>query len=85
MVIPSHSRIEQRVRETFDRLPLLEGLTFDDELTVVDVALAHCPGRNWGSDVDRDVTLELLDLLEDLHALDGAAVLKGRTFARTLH
>ena len=85
MIAASQNRIEQRVRETFERLPLLEGLTFDDELAVVDVELAHWPGRSWGSDVDRDVTRELLDLLEDLQVLEGAAVLKGRTFARTLH
>ena len=79
------SWVEERVRETFHRLPLLEGITFDDDLALADVELAHW-GRHWSPHEQREVTIELIALIDDLDGVDAAAAfLKGRTFARNVH
>ena len=86
MVTASTIWREQRIRETFGRLPMLEGITFDEHLAITDVELATCPGREWSARVHKEVTLELVAILEDLEELGTApALLRGRTFARALH
>ena len=76
--------MEQRVRETFERLPLLEGFTFDQQLEIADIELRSCPGCYWGDEVYGDVGEEIAALVSDLQHAHTAELLRGRTFARIL-
>jgi hypothetical protein len=76
--------MEARVRETFARLPLLEGFTFDQQLEIADIELRSCPGCHWGDEVYGDVGEEIAALVSDLQYAESAELLRGRTFARTL-
>jgi hypothetical protein len=76
--------MEERVRETFQRLPLLEGFTFDQQLELADIELRSCPGCYWGDEVYGDIGEEIAALVSDLQHTQIAELLRGRTFARIL-
>jgi hypothetical protein len=81
---PSPGLIEQRVREAFARLPLLLGVTFDQDLSLADVELQPCPGCDWNDEVYVDVDTEISALIAEVERAGGSELLRGRTFARTL-
>ncbi len=77
--------IERRVRQAFARLPLLLGVTFDQDLSLADVEVQPCPGCEWSDEVYSDVDAEVSALIADLKREGASELLRGRTFARTLH
>jgi hypothetical protein len=82
---PSPELIDQRVREAFARLPLLLGVTFEQDLSLADVELQPCPGCDWSDDVYSEVDAEISELLAEMKHAGASELLRGRTFARTLH
>ncbi|HET7362569.1 MAG TPA: hypothetical protein VFJ70_03250 [Burkholderiales bacterium] len=82
---PSQSLIEQRVREAFARLPLLLAITFDKNLSLADVEVQPCPGCDWAEEVYIDVDAEISALVDELKRAGATELLRGRTFARTVH
>lgn len=82
--LPASRLMEARVRETFERLPLLEGFTFDQQLELADLELRTCPGCHWSEAVYGDIGDEIASLVSDFQYAEAAELLRGRTFARTL-
>jgi len=72
------------VREAFARLPLLLGVTFDQDLSLADVEVQPCPGCDWSDEVYIDVDAEISALVAELKHAGASELLRGRTFARTL-
>ena len=83
--LPSPGLIEQRVRQAFERLPLLLAITFDKDLSLADVEVRPCPGCDWADEVYIDVDAEISALVDELKRAGASELLRGRTFARTLH
>lgn len=82
--MPSPLAIEQRVREAFARLPLLLGVTFDQDLSLADVAMQPCPGSDWSDEVYSDIDDEISALVAEVERAGATELLRGRTFARML-
>ena len=82
---PSPGLIDERVREAFARVPLLLGVTFDQDLSLADVELQPCPGCEWGDDVYSEVDAEITELIAEMKHAGVSEQLRGRTFARRLH
>jgi len=80
-----HTLIDERVRRAFQRLPLLIAFTLDRELTLADVEVRTWPGHQWSEEVFSAIDDELSALVAELQAEDVTELLRGRTFARTLH
>jgi hypothetical protein len=80
----SRSLIESRVRETFARVPLLLGVTFDEDLSLADVEVQPCPGCEWSDQVYSEVDAEISELIAAVQRAGATELLRGRTFARTL-
>ena len=76
--------IESRLRQAFARLPLLLGVTFDQDLSLADVEIEPCPGCDWSDDVYGEVDAEISELIAELKHAGASELLRGRTFARTL-
>ena len=77
--------IDERVRRAFQRLPNLIAFTLDRELTLADVEVRSWPGHQWGDEVFGAIDDEISALVAELQAEDVTELLRGRTFARTLH
>ena len=82
---PSQSLIESRVRQAFTRVPLLLAVTFDQDLSLADVEVQPCPGCEWSDEVYINVDAEISALVAELKRAGAGELLRGRTFARTLH
>jgi hypothetical protein len=76
--------IERRVRQAFERLPLLLAVTFDQDLSLADIEVQPCPGCDWSDEVYGDVDAEVSALIAELQRAGASELLRGRTFARTL-
>ena len=72
------------MREAFARLPLLLGVTFDQDLSLADVEMQPCRGSDWSDEVYSDVDAEISALVAELQHAGASELLRGRTFARTL-
>jgi hypothetical protein len=81
----SETRVDERVRQTFGRLPLLVAFTLDQDLVFTSVDLVPCAGGHWSKEAYAEVELELRALLDDLDDEQTAGLMKGWTFARALH
>jgi hypothetical protein len=81
----SPSLIDARVRQAFARLPYLLAFSFDADLAIADVEVNPCPGCDWGDELYEAVDVEIAALVDELENQDAAELLRGRTFARTLH
>lgn len=81
---PSPGLIERRVRQAFERLPLLLAVTFDQDLSLADIEVQPCPGCDWSDEVYFDVDAEISALIAELQHAGASELLRGRTFARTL-
>ena len=82
---PSQGLIDARVRQAFTRLPYLLGFSFDADLGIADVEVSPCAGCEWGDELYEAVDAEIAALVSDLEEDEGTDLLRGRTFARTLH
>ena len=76
--------IDERVRQAFQRLPHLIAFTLDRELALADVEVRTWPGHQWSEEAFSAIDDEIADLVAELQGED-VDVLRGRTFARTLH
>ena len=82
---PSQGLIDARVRQAFTRLPYLLGFSFDADLGIADVEVSPCAGCEWGDELYEAVDAEIAALVSDLENDEASDLLRGRTFARTLH
>ena len=81
-----HSQLEQQVESLFARCPELCGFSVrseNDELFVSDVGIAPRLSAQQYGEIFQDIARTLADLLED--EPEAEEMLRGRTFARTLH
>ena len=79
-------QIEQRLELLFLRCPELSGFSVrgeDDELFVSDVGIAPRLSPEQYGEIYQDIALTLSELLEERP--EAGELLRGRTFARTLH
>lgn len=77
--------IDNRIQDLFERLPLLVAFSLDEDLATADVELRGWPGYKWGDDVYREINDEIWALVADAEEEGAYELLRGRTFARTLH
>ena len=82
---PSQGLIDERVRQAFTRLPYLLAFSFDADLGIADVEVSPCAGGEWGDALYQAVDAEITALVSDLEDNEASDLLRGRTFARTLH
>jgi len=82
---PSQGLIDERVRQAFARLPHLLAFSFDADLDIADVEVSPCAGCEWGDELYEEVDAEIAALVSDLEENEASDLLRGRTFARTLH
>ena len=75
--------VEEHVDSLFRRLPMLSGFSLRHDLELADVAVQTWPGYSAGPELYQ----ELVDMLAELAEKRPEAVelLRGRTFARSLH
>ena len=80
------SQIEQRLELLFSRCPELSGFSVRgdaDELFVSDVGIAPRLSAEQYGEIYQDIAVTLSELLEERP--EAGELLRGRTFARTLH
>ncbi|MFN2645252.1 MAG: hypothetical protein ABR570_09695 [Burkholderiales bacterium] len=81
-----HSQLEHQVESLFARCPELCGFSVrseNDELFVSDVGIAPRLSAAQYGEIYQDIARTLAEVLEE--APEAEALLRGRTFARTLH
>jgi hypothetical protein len=76
--------VEARVREVFQRLPLLDGFSLDDDLWLCDLEVRAWPGCEWGDPVYREIGAAIAELIAEVEDEGANELLRGRSFARTL-
>lgn len=81
----SRRLVDDRVRELFRRLPLLLGFSLDPDLSLADVEVPMWPGCYWGADVYAELDDRIAELVAEIEDNGAAELLRGRTFARSLH
>jgi hypothetical protein len=64
--------------------PLL-GFSLDPDLSLANVEVPMGPGCNWGADVYAELDDGIAGLVAEVEDYGAAALLRGRTFARSLH
>ena len=80
------SELQQQVEGLFDRCPELWGFSVraeNDELFVSDVGIAPRLSAEQYGEIFQEIAATLSDLLAEQP--DATELLRGRTFARTLH
>lgn len=75
--------IESRLAELFSRLPMLCGFTLRHDLEVTEVTVHTWPGYTAGEDLYENLMQELAELADERP--EAALLMRGRTFARTVH
>ena len=75
--------VEEHVDALFRRLPMLSGFSLRHDLEFADVAVHTWPGYSAGADFYQELVQALADLAEERP--DAVELLRGRTFARSLH
>lgn len=76
--------VEDRVREVFQRLPLLDGFSLDDDLCLCDLEVRSWPDCDWGDAVYGEIGAAITKLVAEADDEGANELLRGRTFARTL-
>lgn len=75
--------VAQHVHQLFQRLPILSGFWLGPDLKVAELSVFSWPGYIEGRDLYEQVTQSLVDLAEELP--EAGPLMRGRTFARTVH
>lgn len=75
--------VTRHVHEMFARLPTLAGFHLRRDLMVADLAAFSWPGQTASRDLHELVMHSLIELAE-LHP-EAVQLMRGRTFARSLH
>ena len=79
-------RLEERLQSLFARCPELSGFAVrgdDQELFVSDVGISPRLSAEQYGEIFQDIAATLCELLDEQP--EAGALLRGRTFARTLH
>ncbi len=82
---PVVNQVEERLQLLFSRCPELSGFAVrgEEELFISDVGIAPRLSAEQYREIFRDITTTLSDLLEERP--EACELLRGRTFARTVH
>jgi hypothetical protein len=72
-----------RVRQLFQRLPMLAGFWLRPDLKVAELSVFTWPGYTAGQDFYDQVTESLVQLAEECP--EAVQLMRGRTFARAVH
>ena len=75
--------VAARVRELFERLPMLSGFWLRPDLEVDELSMFCWPGYVPGREVREEVMQSLVDLAEERP--EALQLMRGRTFAREVH
>jgi len=81
-----HHQLEERLQSLFARCPELSGFSVRgdaEELIVSDVGISPRLGAEQYGEIFQDIAATLSELLEERP--EAGELLRGRTFARTLH
>ena len=81
---PAQALLDVRVREVFERLPLLLGFSLDAELYLCDLEVRTWPGGDCSDAVYGEIGAAIAELLAEAEDQGAEALLRGRTFARTI-
>lgn len=82
----TQTELQQQVESLFERCPELWGFSVrseNDELFVSDVGIAPRLSAEQYGEIFQDIAKTLSDVLEE--SPEASELLRGRTFARTLH
>ena len=75
--------VARHLQALFHRFPMLCGFSLRHDLELTDVAICTWPGCGASEGLREDLMLALADLVEERP--DAMEILRGRTFARSLH
>ena len=75
--------VARRVRELFERLPMLSGFWLQSDLDVAELSFFCWPGYTPGEDLYEELVQSLVDLAEERP--EAMQLMRGRTFARAVH
>lgn len=75
--------VESYLASLFGRFPMLCGFALRQDLQVIEVTVHGWPGYIAGEDLYQDLLQGLADLAEERP--DATLLMRGRTFARTIH
>jgi hypothetical protein len=75
--------VEEHVDALFRRLPMLSGFSLREDLEFADVSVHSWPGHTAGDEFYHELVQALADLAEERP--DAVELMRGRTFARSLH
>jgi hypothetical protein len=75
--------VARHVQELFKRLPMLSGFWLRFDFKVTELSVFTWPGYTAGSDLYDQVTESLVQLAEECP--EARQLMRGRTFARTVH
>ncbi|HET7365996.1 MAG TPA: hypothetical protein VFJ70_20665 [Burkholderiales bacterium] len=75
--------VARHLDELFQRLPMLCGFCLQPDLQVGEVTIFTWPGYSAGGDLYDEVMRSLVELAEERP--DAVQLMRGRTFARTVH
>jgi hypothetical protein len=75
--------VESHLAALFGRFPMLYGFALRHDLEVTEVTVHGWPGYGAGQDLYQALLQGLADLAEERP--DAALLMRGRTFARTVH
>jgi hypothetical protein len=75
--------VAQHVHQLFQRLPMLSAFWLRPDLKVAELSVFTWPGYTAGRDLYEEVMQSLVDLAEELP--ETGQLMRGRTFARTVH
>jgi hypothetical protein len=79
----SQAALDRHLADLFRRLPMLAGFTLRQDLEVADVAVHFWPGYVAGEELYKDLMVALTELAQERP--DAVELLRGRTFARSVH
>jgi hypothetical protein len=75
--------VAHHVHELFKRLPMLSGFWLRPDLTVAELSVSTWPDYRASQDLYEEVMQSLFELTEECP--DAEPLMRGRTFARTVH
>ena len=75
--------IAQHLHQLFQRLPMLSGFWLRPDLEVAELSVFSWPGYTAGRDLYEEVMQSLIDVAEERP--EAVPLMRGRTFARTVH
>jgi len=75
--------VAKHVVALFDRLPMLCGFALKHDFELTEVSVCTWPGYTAGQDLYDELLQALADLAEERP--DAASLMRGRTFARSIH